>query len=1061
MSLKPSDLSSKVTVPAGLTPANDNSEYPTHYSAFGHGGLRTVNTITERDALPSDRRVNGMLAFVVADSKYYQLQSDLTTWVEFTTSASGEIGRLQIIVTNNTGATLTGNRAYSLEENTYTVSTNTCVLTATNPGTITDGQTGIFWLETDLANGATGVGVIKGILETTTITSVDSEIDFKILITGTLGNIIASGEYIVATLLRSPSGTNPVEFAFDGLSSIRFGSSGGSGHIIENGAGTDLTQRANLQFVGATVTDDAANDRTVVEVTQGERIVIGEDQFKVETNAGDVLPIPRNEAGSIGDAISQTYKSSSQGINVGVKYSIASSSPTLTIFNLLTGELVPGPTVSSPNDCKIVGETGYFTEGSTIRTFTVGQTTSTAAYTPASGQPIVGGAIVVIGTTIYFGAASGLARVDTSTTGTVIDGISTVFQRLTTNGTLIFGSVFRHDLRVLNPGDSTPSFTIITAINNASQAGQEYQPNSLGDELFYRTNDNSNPFGIYTISTNTISTQTNPLNLSSLPATSGNSGWGKFTNGVAYNSGNNSNSLAIFSTVLTYTQTIALPNVTTNTDTAKYVYENPFASVGTFNVAFNDPTPTAITTAALTLELNNTPAFPTAGTVRFSVTGGVNVISFNATDLPNLFNEDSIITLKTGVTGRVNFGIQGSIYVFTFITGSITDLTNGETLTITGFSGSQVPASNEIRIGINSQSQEFLGFNSSVRLLDVGDMIRLKSNVVATITTVSALIAGAIYYVVTYDSGSRASFTDGEMIDVEFPNSGFSQTLSYNFSNAGTFTPASGEFTQQLSGTSLVLTFNNIDSNGTDQSSALTAITGNELIRLGTDTILNVVGINTQVSGSTLIIYTVEELGSFDFNTSQTLPAINYGPEVGTLEIIDEQHYDHNFDITVQNNAAYTGGGYRLFLDIDGVEAGLITDQFVSGTTQYTVTIPTSIHRGNDLRIREFVPDATAINAIVTNWAAGSSWAVDEANVSGLQTAKVTIPISSVSSGVASITHNLNNNYLTVWEVRNGITANTRQVVNSTFTITNLNTIEVSNIATSGASSITFLIQGF
>lgn len=37
------------------------------------------------------------------------------------------------------------------------------------------------------------------------------------------------------------------------------------GHIIENPSGTDMTQRANLQFVDAHLTDDSVNDRTGVE----------------------------------------------------------------------------------------------------------------------------------------------------------------------------------------------------------------------------------------------------------------------------------------------------------------------------------------------------------------------------------------------------------------------------------------------------------------------------------------------------------------------------------------------------------------------------------------------------------------------------------------------------------------------------------------------------------------------------------------------------------------------------------------------------------------------------
>jgi len=39
----------------------------------------------------------------------------------------------------------------------------------------------------------------------------------------------------------------------------------GGGHVIEKSDGTDMTQRSNLQFVDAQLTDDSTNDRTKVE----------------------------------------------------------------------------------------------------------------------------------------------------------------------------------------------------------------------------------------------------------------------------------------------------------------------------------------------------------------------------------------------------------------------------------------------------------------------------------------------------------------------------------------------------------------------------------------------------------------------------------------------------------------------------------------------------------------------------------------------------------------------------------------------------------------------------
>ena len=64
-----------------------------------------------------------------------------------------------------------------------------------------------------------------------------------------------------------------------------------TGHIIENAAGTDLTERANLQFIGAAVTDDSANDRTVVTV----------DSFRRLTQTGGI-----NSAGDGASAASQS-----------------------------------------------------------------------------------------------------------------------------------------------------------------------------------------------------------------------------------------------------------------------------------------------------------------------------------------------------------------------------------------------------------------------------------------------------------------------------------------------------------------------------------------------------------------------------------------------------------------------------------------------------------------------------------------------------------------------------------------------------------------------------------
>ena len=68
-------------VPAMVAPGDPADHYPTHDANFGKGGLVEAVDITARDAIPSQRRRAGMLCFVDANSSYYQLQEDLTTWL--------------------------------------------------------------------------------------------------------------------------------------------------------------------------------------------------------------------------------------------------------------------------------------------------------------------------------------------------------------------------------------------------------------------------------------------------------------------------------------------------------------------------------------------------------------------------------------------------------------------------------------------------------------------------------------------------------------------------------------------------------------------------------------------------------------------------------------------------------------------------------------------------------------------------------------------------------------------------------------------------------------------
>ena len=74
-------------------------------------------------------------------------------------------------------------------------------------------------------------------------------------------------------------------------------SMGGSAHVIENSAGASLTARGHLQFnTGLTVTDDSANDRTIVDAS-GSGVTNGDSHDHL---GGDGAQILHSSLGSIG-----------------------------------------------------------------------------------------------------------------------------------------------------------------------------------------------------------------------------------------------------------------------------------------------------------------------------------------------------------------------------------------------------------------------------------------------------------------------------------------------------------------------------------------------------------------------------------------------------------------------------------------------------------------------------------------------------------------------------------------------------------------------------------------
>ena len=103
-----------------ISPTSEEDTYPVTKPVYGLGGLRNVGSTSERDAISSQRREQGMLVFVENESKYYKLVGGTanTDWSEFSSGLAGPTGPTgesissvgisfgRLIVTKNTGETL-------------------------------------------------------------------------------------------------------------------------------------------------------------------------------------------------------------------------------------------------------------------------------------------------------------------------------------------------------------------------------------------------------------------------------------------------------------------------------------------------------------------------------------------------------------------------------------------------------------------------------------------------------------------------------------------------------------------------------------------------------------------------------------------------------------------------------------------------------------------------------------------------------------------------------------------------------------------------------------------
>lgn len=78
-----------INIPSTIAPFTTDDKYATHDEQYGKGGYRSVDTISEMNDIPSQRRKEGMLVRVIANNSYYVLKNGVFIKEEFGGSGGG------------------------------------------------------------------------------------------------------------------------------------------------------------------------------------------------------------------------------------------------------------------------------------------------------------------------------------------------------------------------------------------------------------------------------------------------------------------------------------------------------------------------------------------------------------------------------------------------------------------------------------------------------------------------------------------------------------------------------------------------------------------------------------------------------------------------------------------------------------------------------------------------------------------------------------------------------------------------------------------------------------
>jgi len=79
-------------IASSVVPFDSEDTYATHEDTYGKGGWRSVLDLTERDAIPQERRKIGMAVYVQTDGQIYVLKDGTSNlnWVILTSGSSSQ-----------------------------------------------------------------------------------------------------------------------------------------------------------------------------------------------------------------------------------------------------------------------------------------------------------------------------------------------------------------------------------------------------------------------------------------------------------------------------------------------------------------------------------------------------------------------------------------------------------------------------------------------------------------------------------------------------------------------------------------------------------------------------------------------------------------------------------------------------------------------------------------------------------------------------------------------------------------------------------------------------------